>query len=169
MGVVLLLPTMVNDAVPREYLKIVSLVDTYLLSTEMNTQCHIDEDICTTGNIQIISRNFNSRDIPGGVNWRWNQTKSRKFTKMPSSGSNVLIFKLLPRHRKKPNQQGKLPKFKLWQLQIFPGANNPNSNSFHVLYCERGCDSSLHIEDFSFLIPFMDNQAARELWPNKLL
>jgi len=153
---------MVSHSIPPEYRRIAGVVDYFLMSTEIQVNAELSKDVATTGNIQIVYRSFNARDIPGGEDWRWNQTKARQTLQLPHTKEKAIIFKLIPRLRKKGAADKRLPKFKLWQLRIFPKFTIP----FWVLYCEKGNESNLLIEDYSFLYKFMEEKSvAQSLWP----
>uniref|UniRef100_A0A6U1UX46 Uncharacterized protein n=1 Tax=Vannella robusta TaxID=1487602 RepID=A0A6U1UX46_9EUKA len=145
---------------PPEYRKAAIVVDNFLASQYiLRPRKMIHQSILEEGNIQMIERRFNSRDIPDGSTWRWNQTKGRKKVFLPT-GVTADFYKMIPRN-KTGNPTEKVPSYKLWCFQL----TFPKGTKTHLLYCEKGVSPIPSINELFFLHEFMDPQVALQLWP----
>ena len=116
----------------------------------------------STNNLLVINKSPKIRDIPHGMNWRWNQAKNRYKVSLDEISTSAEILKLVP--RKTSEKLSTLPKLKLWQVKSL----NKN-NIFTIYWCEKGADSSdninLKLKDFSFLAEFIEPEIGKSLWP----
>ena len=135
------------------------------LSQNILVLTEMPQEYCfSTGEIIILSKDFKSKQIPGGFGWRWNQVKGRKQAILKKSGFVGQFYKLMPRPLSKNSSKILSSPKKLWRFDVF-NVNNPTC-VLHVLWCEKG-EESLKLEDYEFLAPFVEPSLAKILWPKR--
>jgi hypothetical protein len=93
------------------------------------------------GAVTSFSRRLLVKEIPGGITWRWNQTRA-KTTLTNTDGSSLMVTKLCPRKKlttgKSPDYQSIVevaPSYKLWLFELKGSAV---TGYLSVLWCEAG-------------------------------
>lgn len=151
-----------------EYQNAVNMLDRVISNTNIRSGDVIPEEIKNEGTIVFLKNDFKSRNIPAGEDWRWNQAKSRRRVVLPQSANLVEFYKLMPRPLYNQTCSSNFPKrcFKIWRFDVY---NLSGSQiRFRALWCEKGIKNdatTMSLEDFRFLSPFMDPNLAEEIWP----
>lgn len=151
---------------PPEYKKALDVL-IKVLNREVSAFIRFDvpEEIMNKDTVVFLEKNFNSKDIPSGCCWRWNQVKSRKFVWL-NVETFVEFFKLMPR----PTKPGpKVKPYKLWRYNVYEQRKYEGKTIlYRILWCERGIENEqIEIDDLKFLASFMDPMVANEIWPRK--
>ena len=164
-----------NERLKPEHTKAIQFLLQNLPTTSINVR-----DLCPrillTNSIFMFNQPISAKSIPGGENWRWNQTKSRKIVSVPYQNMEVSLCKLIPR-RTVVGSIEKIPSLKLWLYQITPNLSDCGTGtkkSKSVIWCEKGYEpemddtpEEININDYQFLAPLMEQRVAESIWPNK--
>uniref|UniRef100_A0A7S4IDP3 Uncharacterized protein n=1 Tax=Vannella robusta TaxID=1487602 RepID=A0A7S4IDP3_9EUKA len=134
----------------------------------------ISPDMLLDNNMQLIEiysgEKMSNKQFPKGSFWRWNQTKRRREAFLNARNAVVSFAKFTPRRSSKKNND-ELPSLKLWHFEL--KYTDCPQVIYHILWCEKGYNTlpsfstfDVSMDDLTFLIPFMPNDAAQELFPN---
>ena len=100
---------------------------------------------CRQGEITSFTHQVQVKDIPGGLLWRWNQTRARVLL-TNEDGSSISVAKLRPRKRLTTSKSldfnsmtGTIPSFKLWLFEL----KRADAFFVSVLWCQIGLQTDL--------------------------
>ena len=165
--------TRMNTALSPEYHRALQHLDRNLDELHLFPRTTISPDMLLDNNIQLIEVSsqdrMSNKQFPKGAFWRWNQTKKRREVYLNNRNSVVNFAKFTPRRSSRRSTE-ELPSLKLWHFEIsyrdFPLV------TYHVLWCEKGYETlpnittfDVSMDDLTFLIPFMPETTANELFP----
>ena len=124
-----------EQRLPPEYKKALDVI-IHVLSQNIHKELKflkVPKEIVKEGTIVCLTKDFKSRDIPSGANWRWNQVKARKVVRVQNCLGlyEIEFFKLMSR----PIQS---TPFKLWRFNITRLDNGLKKIRYRALWCERG-------------------------------
>ena len=91
------------------------------------------ESICVTDTKIFTHLSIKTKTLPRGVDWLWNQSRSRQFVTL-GNGRSVCFYKLNTRKARKV--PGESPPYKLWVYNI----TQPSCQEVSFLWCERGLE-----------------------------
>lgn len=98
---------------------------------------------------------FQKITLSRGSNWRWNRTAYYAQVEL-AAGIFVAISKMNSRSKV---ARGEAPNYKVWLFTI----SRPGENALYFMWCERGRDSPITVENYAFLRPFVSDAVAKEL------
>lgn len=156
-----------NERLKPEHTKAIQFLLQHLHNTPSIHVRDLAPTILTSNSIYMFHQAISAKSIPGGQNWRWNQTKSRKVVSVPYQNMEVTLCKLIPR-RTVVGSNEKIPSLKLWLYQL-TSTSSPRSRS--VIWCEKGYEpeivsmEDININDYQFLAPLMEHKVAISIWP----
>lgn len=146
-----------------EYRNAMNMIDNAIVSKCFTTITNdVPKEMCQ-GSISLVKNNFTSKNIPSGLNWGWNQVRSRYKTQLPKSNVSVEFYKLIPRRRIREIQ---ITSMKIWRFDVF---DSREQRTFTILWCEKGMienDTTILLENLQFLAHFMEPDVAEEIWPS---